>query len=121
VSYSNIRRLESIETAIKKIIADIISYDINQINSDTKLRSDPRETSDEMENVLEISSLELAELLINIDEKFNVNIPDEEANKIDTIQALAKYVIDHSNDSDDDPDSAYESDASSNESVNVSD
>lgn len=46
-------------------------------------------------NDLGADSLDVAELLMEFEEKFDLKIPDEEAEKIQTIEDAAKYIEEH--------------------------
>jgi acyl carrier protein len=70
-----------IETRIKAIIADVLDVDTNSLSLTSNLNDE-----------LNIGSLELAELLINIDSEFNIHISDEEAQKIHTVGGLIDYI-----------------------------
>jgi acyl carrier protein len=70
-----------IETRIKAIIADVLDVDTNSLSLTSNLNDE-----------LNIGSLELAELLINIDSEFNIHISDEAAQKIHTVGGLIDYI-----------------------------
>lgn len=44
---------------------------------------------------LEADSLDIVELIMNIEEQFNMEIPDEEAEKIVTVGDVVKYIKEH--------------------------
>jgi acyl carrier protein len=46
-------------------------------------------------NDLAADSLDLAELLMEFEEKFDLKIPDEDADKIQTIEDAVKYIEEH--------------------------
>lgn len=46
-------------------------------------------------NDLDADSLDMAELLIKLEETFDIPIPDEEAQKIKTVGDAVKYIHDH--------------------------
>ncbi len=46
-------------------------------------------------NDLDADSLDMAELLIKLEETFDIPIPDEEAQKITTVGDAVKYIHDH--------------------------
>ena len=78
------------------MIGDITGYDVSQLTLETKFRNNLNDLNLHNSMLLEVGSLELAELLIAIDEKFGVNIPDSEVNQMDTIKQLVKYIIERS-------------------------
>ena len=66
---------------VKEIIVDTLSLDANDI----KLESD-------LINDLGIDSLDVMELVMAIDEKCNITIPDEEIPNLTTVQAIVNYI-----------------------------
>lgn len=44
---------------------------------------------------LEADSLDIVELIMNIEEEFNMEIPDEETEKIVTVGDVVKYIKEH--------------------------
>lgn len=66
---------------VKEIIVDTLSLDAEEI----KLESD-------LINDLGIDSLDVMELVMAIDEKCNVTIPDEEIPNLTTVEAIVKYI-----------------------------
>ena len=66
---------------VKEIIVDTLSLDPEEI----KLESD-------LINDLGIDSLDVMELVMAIDEKCNVTIPDEEIPNLTTVEAIVKYI-----------------------------
>lgn len=66
---------------IKNIIVDQLSVDESLITMDTNLMKD-----------LEADSLDAVEIIMGIEEEFGIEIPDEEAEKFQTVGDLVKYV-----------------------------
>jgi acyl carrier protein len=66
---------------VKEIIVDTLSLDANDI----KLESD-------LINDLGIDSLDVMELVMAIDEKCDITIPDEEIPNLTTVQAIVNYI-----------------------------
>ena len=66
---------------VKEIIVDTLSLDADEI----KLESD-------LINDLGIDSLDVMELVMAIDEKCNVTIPDEEIPNLTTVEAIVNYI-----------------------------
>ena len=46
-------------------------------------------------NDLEADSLDIVELVMELEDEFNVNIPDEDAEKIQTVGDAVKYIKEH--------------------------
>jgi acyl carrier protein len=44
---------------------------------------------------LEADSLDLVELIMELEEQFGMEIPDEEAEKITTVEEAVDYVMEH--------------------------
>ena len=58
-----------------------------------QLEKDPSEIKPEMSfaDDLGADSLDLVELIMTVEEEFNIEIPDEDAEKITTVQAAIDY------------------------------
>ena len=69
---------------IKAIIAEQLSADPEKITPDTSIIED-----------LGADSLDVVELVMALEEKFGVEIPDEDAEKINTIGDIVNYVETH--------------------------
>lgn len=46
---------------------------------------------------LSADSLDIVELIMSLEEKFSLEIPDEEAEKIVTVGDVVKYIVEHKN------------------------
>ena len=66
---------------IKKIIVETLSVDENKVTPDAKLVED-----------LGADSLDAVELMMELEEKCNVQIPDDEATKITTVNSIVELV-----------------------------
>lgn len=66
---------------IKEILADQLDADIETLSADTKIAED-----------LGADSLDVVEILMAIEDEFNVEIPDEEIDNIKTIGDVADYI-----------------------------
>lgn len=71
---------------IRDIIVEQLSVDESMVTMDTNLMKD-----------LEADSLDAVEIIMAIEEEFGIEIPDEEAEKIQLVGDLVKYVDDHEN------------------------
>jgi acyl carrier protein len=70
-----------IEQDTIEIIAASLKADAKTISKDSKFSDD-----------LGIDSLELVELIMKLEEKFKVTIPDADANKLQTINDIVEYI-----------------------------
>lgn len=70
-----------IEAKVIKIVADQLNVDESEINSDSSFVDD-----------LGADSLDTVELVMAFEEEFGIEIPDEEAEKIQTVQNAIDYI-----------------------------
>jgi acyl carrier protein len=75
----------SAEERLKKIIAKELSVNEDEVTPDASFIDD-----------LNADSLDLVELIMAIEEEFNVKISDEEADKIKTVKDAMDYLHEHS-------------------------
>ena len=68
---------------VKEIMAEQLDVDIDSITLDTSFIND-----------LESDSLDIVELIMAIEEEFDIEVPDEEAEKISTVQDAVNYIED---------------------------
>lgn len=66
---------------IKKIIAEQLKVDESEITLETHLMKD-----------LEADSIDAVEIIILIEEKYGIEIPDEDAEKFQLVGDLVRYV-----------------------------
>ena len=71
----------SIEERVKKIIVDQLGADAAAVKPEASFIED-----------LGADSLDTVELVMALEEEFDIEIPDEEAEKITTVQAAIDYV-----------------------------
>jgi acyl carrier protein len=69
---------------VKKIIVDLLGVDEDQITMEARFRED-----------LEADSLDLVELIMAVEEEFDGQISDEEAQKLATVGDAVNYVTEH--------------------------
>ena len=69
---------------IKKIIVDLLGMDEDQVTMEARFRED-----------LEADSLDLVELIMALEEEFDGQISDEEAQQITTVGQAVAYVEEH--------------------------
>lgn len=72
---------ENIEEKVKSIIADQLGIEEEQVKDDSKFLED-----------LGADSLDLVELIMSLEEEFNVEIPDEEAEKITKVSDAIAFI-----------------------------
>jgi len=75
----------SLEDKVKKIIAEKLSVDINDIVPEASFVDD-----------LGADSLDLVELIMSMEEEFDIEISDEEAEKLLTVKDVLEYIAKHS-------------------------
>ena len=72
------------EAQVKEIIVELLGVDEDQIVPEARFRED-----------LEADSLDLVELIMAFEERFNGEISDEEAQKITTVGEAVNYIDTH--------------------------
>jgi acyl carrier protein len=77
--------MENIEARVKKVIAEKLGVDEASIKNDASFVDD-----------LGADSLDTVELVMALEEEFNCQIPDEDAEKITNVQEAVNYVKSHS-------------------------
>jgi acyl carrier protein len=75
---------EEILGKIQEITADRLGVEEGDVTADASFRED-----------LEADSLDLVELIMELEEQFGMEIPDEEAEKITTVEEAVDYVMEH--------------------------
>ncbi len=76
--------MENIEARVKKIVAEQLGVNEADVKSDSSFVND-----------LGADSLDTVELVMALEEEFECEIPDEEAEKISTVQQAVDYVKSH--------------------------
>ena len=76
----------SVEEKVIEIIIDQLGVDEKQVNSEASFIDD-----------LGADSLDTVELVMALEEEFDIEIPDEDAEKIATVQNAVDYIKDHTN------------------------
>lgn len=66
---------------VKKMLADQLDADEAELTMETNIAKD-----------LDADSLDVVELLMTIEDEFNIEIPDEEIENIKTIGDLTEYI-----------------------------
>ena len=76
----------SVEEKVKEIIVDQLGVDGNQVTASASFIED-----------LGADSLDTVELVMALEEEFDVEIPDEEAEKISKVQDAIDYINNNTN------------------------
>jgi acyl carrier protein len=76
--------MSNIEERVKKIIVEQLEVSENEVIPKASFVDD-----------LGADSLDTVELVMALEEEFNTEIPDEEAEKITTVQAAIDYILTH--------------------------
>ena len=76
---------EELFAKLKDTVADQLGAEEDKITMDANFRDD-----------LEADSLDLVELIMAFEEEFDVEISDEEAQKITTVGEAVNYLLEHS-------------------------
>ena len=76
--------MSSVEERVQKIIAEQLSVSEEQVTSEASFVDD-----------LGADSLDTVELVMALEEEFEIDIPDEEAEKIVTFQDVLNYIKAH--------------------------
>lgn len=77
--------MENIEQRVKKIVAEQLGVSEADVKSDSSFVDD-----------LGADSLDTVELVMALEEEFETEIPDEEAEKITNVQQAIDYIKSHS-------------------------
>lgn len=76
--------MSSVEERVKKIVAEQLGVKEEEVKSESSFVED-----------LGADSLDTVELVMALEEEFETEIPDEEAEKITTVQLAINYVNQH--------------------------
>lgn len=76
--------MSSVEERVQKIIAEQLSVGEDQVTSEASFVDD-----------LGADSLDTVELVMALEEEFEIDIPDEEAEKIINVQDAVNYIKSH--------------------------
>ncbi|WP_341808769.1 acyl carrier protein [Wolbachia endosymbiont (group E) of Neria commutata] len=71
---------EDIEIKVKKIILEHISKDVEKFGSSSKLSDHGAD------------SLDAVEIIMAAEEEFGIEIPDEDAQKMETMEQIVEYI-----------------------------
>jgi acyl carrier protein len=76
------KKVSNIEERVKKIVAEQLGVKLEDVKNESSFVDD-----------LGADSLDTVELVMALEEEFETEIPDEEAEKINTVQAAIDYVV----------------------------
>jgi acyl carrier protein len=76
---------ENVEEKVKEIIVEQLIVELDKVVSEASFIND-----------LGADSLDTVELVMAFEEKFGLEIPDEDAEKITTVQDAVSYIQEHS-------------------------
>ena len=76
--------MASIEKRIKEIVAEQLGVDEAQVTNESSFMDD-----------LGAASLDTVELVMALEEEFEIEISDEDAEKIQSVQDAIDYITDH--------------------------
>jgi acyl carrier protein len=79
-----VRQMASIEKRVKEIVAEQLGVDEGQVTNEASFMDD-----------LGADSLDTVELVMALEEEFEVEISDEDAEKIQTVQDAVDYITEH--------------------------
>jgi acyl carrier protein len=79
-----VRVMSSIDKRVKEIIAEQLGVDEAQVTGEASFMDD-----------LGADSLDTVELVMALEEEFDIEISDEDAEKIQTVQDAVDYIVDH--------------------------
>lgn len=71
----------ALEPRVREIIAEQLGISEDEIQSDASFQED-----------LGADSLDVLELVMALEEEFEIEIPDEEAERLETVQKLVQYL-----------------------------
>lgn len=76
--------MSNIEQRVKRIVAEQLEVDENEVKNTSSFVDD-----------LKADSLDTVELVMALEEEFNAEIPDEDAEKIATVQDAIDFITTH--------------------------
>ncbi|HEX9205624.1 MAG TPA: acyl carrier protein [Candidatus Deferrimicrobiaceae bacterium] len=74
----------SIDKRVREIVAEQLERDVNEVTNEASFIDD-----------LGADSLDIVELVMKMEEEFGIEIPDEEAEKIKTVNDVIQYITTH--------------------------
>ena len=74
----------SVEQRVREIVAEQLERDVNEVTNTASFIED-----------LGADSLDIVEMVMKMEEEFGIEIPDEEAEKIKTVNDVIQYITKH--------------------------
>jgi acyl carrier protein len=74
----------AVEKRVREIVAEQLERDVNEVTNTASFIDD-----------LGADSLDIVELVMKMEEEFGIEIPDEEAEKIKTVNDVIQYIQTH--------------------------
>jgi acyl carrier protein len=74
----------SVEKRVREIVAEQLERDVNEVTNAASFIDD-----------LGADSLDIVELVMKMEEEFGIEIPDEEAEKIKTVNDVIQFITTH--------------------------
>jgi acyl carrier protein len=84
VTWTGSKKMENIEQRVKKIVAEQLGVNEAEVKTESSFVDD-----------LGADSLDTVELVMALEEEFECEIPDEEAEKITTVKQAIDYINAH--------------------------
>ena len=75
---------EEVFDQVKEILVERLEVDEGDVNMDASLRDD-----------LKADSLDQVELIMDIEERFGIKIPDEDAQSLTSVGEAVDYIVEH--------------------------
>ena len=88
VPYNSLKKIEmsEIKTKVISIIVDKLGVEESEVNNEASFTND-----------LGADSLDTVELIMEFEKEFNIAIPDDQAEKIQTVGDAVSYIEEHKN------------------------
>jgi acyl carrier protein len=80
-----VKQVDNIFNKVKSIVAEQLGVDEEEITLDTSFED------------LNADSLDIVELIMALEEEFDIEIPDEDAEKLTTVGAAVEYIRERTN------------------------
>ena len=74
----------SIDKRVREIVAEQLERDVNEVTNEASFIDD-----------LGADSLDIVELVMKMEEEFGIEIPDDDAEKIKTVNDVIQYIATH--------------------------